>query len=73
MRRRLSKLTANFCVFLRQAESVSAVVWFEAESVRVVSRARLCGSGFEFGPKVDKNFGLNSGLRHTFCLWCTKI
>ena len=25
-----------------------------------------------FGPKVDKNFGLNSGLRRTFCLRCTK-
>ena len=26
-----------------------------------------------FGPKVDKNFGFNLGLRHTFCLRCTKI
>ena len=23
---------------------------------------------FGFGPNVDKNFGLNSGLRRTFCL-----
>ena len=26
-----------------------------------------------FGSKVNKNFGLNSGLRRTFCLRCTKI
>ena len=26
-----------------------------------------------FGRKVDKNFGLNSGLRRAFCLRCTKI
>ena len=26
-----------------------------------------------FGPKVDKSFGLNSDLRLTFCLSCTKI
>ena len=26
-----------------------------------------------FGPKVDKNFGLNSGLSRAFCLRCTKI
>ena len=26
-----------------------------------------------FGPKVDKNFGFNSGLRRSFCLRCTKI
>ena len=26
-----------------------------------------------FGLKVDKNFGLNSGLRRTYCLRCTKI
>ena len=26
-----------------------------------------------FGPKVDKNFGLNLGLRRIFCLLCTKI
>ena len=34
---------------------------------RVVSRV-----GFGFGPKVEKNFGLKSGLRRTFCLRCTK-
>ena len=26
-----------------------------------------------FGPKVDKNFRLNSGLRRAFCFRCTKI
>ena len=46
---------------------------------RVVSRAGLFGSGsgsgrvrVGFEPKVDKNVGLNSGLRRTFCLRCTK-
>ena len=34
--------------------------------LRVVSRAG-------FGPKLDKNFGLNSGLRRDFCLRCTKM
>ena len=38
-------------------------------TIRVVSRAGLFG----FGPKVDENFGLNSGLRCAFCLRCTKI
>ena len=38
---------------------------------RVVSRAGLFGVGF--GPKIDKNFGLNLGLRRTFCLGCTKV
>ena len=36
-----------------------------------------CKSGrafrVEFGPKVDKILGLDSGLRRTFCLRCTKI
>ena len=45
---------------------------------RVVSRAGLFGSGSGrvragFGPEVDKNFGLNSGLRCSFCLRCTKV
>ena len=39
--------------------------------------AQSCKSGrafrVGFGPKVDKNFGLNSGLRRAFCLECTKI
>ena len=26
-----------------------------------------------FGPKVDKIFGLISGLKRTFCLKCRKI
>ena len=46
---------------------------------KVVSRSGLFGSGsgsgrvwFGFGPKVDKNFGLNSGLTRAFCLRCTK-
>ena len=33
---------------------------------RVVSRAG-------FGPKLDKNFGIYSGLRRAVCLRCTKI
>ena len=36
---------------------------------------RSCKSGrafrVGFGPKVDKNFGLNSGLRRAFCLRCS--
>ena len=41
------------------------------------SMNQSCKSGqafrFWFRPKVDKNFRLNLGLKHTFCLWCTKI
>ena len=44
---------------------------------RTRTRTQSCKSGRAFrvglGPKVDKNFGLNSGLRRTFCLRCTKI
>ena len=40
------------------------------------ARVRSCKSGrafrVGFGPKVDKNFGLNSGLRRSFCFRCTK-
>ena len=40
-------------------------------------QAQSCKSGpafwVGFGPKVDKNFELNSGLRRAFCLRCTKI
>ena len=36
-----------------------------------------CKSGrafwVEFGPKVDRNFGLDLGRRRTFCRMCTKI
>ena len=38
--------------------------------------AQSCKSGrvrAGFGPKVDKNFGLNTGLRRPFCLRDTKI
>ena len=34
---------------------------------RVLSQTGL------FGPKVDKHFGLNLGLRRAFCLRCPKI
>ena len=41
------------------------------------TRTHSCKSGrafwVGFRPKVDKNFGLNSGLRRTICLRCTKI
>ena len=26
-----------------------------------------------FGPTIDENFGLTSGLRRTFCFRCTKV
>ena len=32
-----------------------------------------CKSGRLFGTKVDKNFGLNSGLRRAFFVRCTKV
>ena len=47
--------------------------------IQTLAIIQNCKSGrafrveFGFGPKVDKNFGLNSGPRHTFCLRCTKI
>ena len=51
-----------------------------AGPIRVVSRAGLFGSvsgsgrvQAGLGPKVDKNFGLKSGLRRAFCLKSTKI
>ena len=41
-----------------------------------VCQDKSCKSGrafrVGFGPKVGKNFGLNSGLRRAFCLRCTK-
>ena len=41
---------------------------------RLVSRAAFSGRVWAgFGLKVDKNSGLDSGLRRTFCLKCTKI
>ena len=45
----------------------------------IATSYQSCKSGlasraeFGFGPKVEKNFGLNSGLRRAFCLRCTKI
>ena len=45
---------------------LEVVFWYHKPWFRVVSRA-------EFGPKVDKKFGLNSGLRRTFWLRCIKI
>ena len=69
-----------FAHFDRHAngESYRLIVLLKvAEALRVVSRAGLFGSGSGrvragFGPKVDKNVELNSGLRLTFCLRCTK-
>ena len=42
---------------------------------RITDLSSKSGGAFRvgFGPKVDKNFGLNSGLRRAFCLECTKI
>ena len=42
---------------------------------RGVTQSCKLGGAFRvgFGPKVDKNFELNLGLRPTFCLRCTKI
>ena len=45
--------------------------------IKKVYSEQSCESGrafrIGFGPKVDKNFGLNSGLSRSFCRRCTKI
>ena len=70
-----NKKTKHFFSYIIQFASI--VHW--ACLPRVVSRDGLFGLGSDsgqvragFGPKVEKNFGLNSGLRRTFCLRCTK-
>ena len=66
------------CGYIQEIELfqiLSSFSDFNLVFVGYVIQSCKSGRGFRvgFGPKVDKNFGLNLGLRRAFCLKSTKI
>ena len=74
---------ATFCNFLKKMailmplDHISRVfrVMWKKQIFSNYKHSCKSGRAFQvgFGPKVDKNFGINSGLRRGFCLRCTKM
>ena len=71
--KRLEKLNKrvliNFRKRLLNRKIIYTVVFVDSDQSYKSGRGFCVG----LGPKVDKSFGLNLGLRRTFCRWSIKL